>query len=364
MNYYFSYAIRCIIRRIIYFLTKPKYLLIIVTSIIVIFLLSNYTNVFGYEGDNSYTDKNATILACYDSIASDLVNRMQTSPNSLLDSYLTDGQYSYYLYYGSADGGDMLSAQQWNTNYLYIAVYKTSSRTITATAQDRYQGMTTNIYYVTNIYDLMRYNGNIFEVPSVTNGQYIPSPLLSYHSSIITNYYNNSTASATQSITSAINNQTNTIQQQTNTIQQQTTVIQETQDFLENDTVQDSTMTIDTSGMTVNDNGVNNFFTTFINSVYNLFNNIDSTVETISIPMPFNMPDIVLRSDIISSHISNTILFTLIQTFWWFVLSRYIIYFVFRMIKWLSDGELAERGVFAFADWLDNYNAIIKSYMM
>lgn len=103
MNYYFSYAIRCIIRRIIYFLTKPKYLLIIVTSIIIIFLLSNYTSVFGWEGDNTYTDKNATIISVYDSICSDLVNRMQNSPDSLLDSYLKDGQYSYYLYYGAAD---------------------------------------------------------------------------------------------------------------------------------------------------------------------------------------------------------------------------------------------------------------------
>lgn len=357
MNYYFSYAIRCIIRRIIYFLTKPKYLLIIVTSIIVIFLLSNYTTVFGWEGDNSYTDKNATIISSYDSIASDLVNRMQNSPNSLLDSYLTDGQYSYYLYYGASDGSDMLSVQQWNTNYLYIAVYKTTSRTITATTQDRYQGMTTNIYYVTNIYDLMRYNGNTFEVPSATNGQYIPSPLLSYHSAIITGYYNNSVNSASESITSAIN-------QQTNTIEQQTTVIQDTQDFLEDDTIQDSSMSIDTTGMTVSDNGVNNFFTDFLNSVYNIFVNIDSTVETITIPMPYNIPDIVLRSDIISSHINNTILFTLIQTFWWFIISRYIIHFVFRMIKWLTDGELAERGVFAFADWLDSYNSIIKSYMM
>ena len=71
MNYYFSYVIRCIIRRIIYFLTKPKYLLIIATSIIVIFLLSNYTSVFGWEGDNDYTDKNATIISAYYSIAYD-----------------------------------------------------------------------------------------------------------------------------------------------------------------------------------------------------------------------------------------------------------------------------------------------------
>ena len=113
-----------------------------------------------------------------------------------------------------------------------------------------------------------------------------------------------------------------------------------------------------------NDNGVNNFFTDFLNSVYNIFVNIDSTVETINIPMPYNMPDIVLRSDAISSYIGNSILFTLIQTFWWFVISRYIILFVFRIVKWLSDGELSERGVFAFADWLDSYNSIIKSYMM
>ena len=46
------------------------------------------------------------------------------------------------------------------------------------------------------------------------------------------------------------------------------------------------------------------------------------------------------------------------------ILVIYIILFVFRIVKWLSDGELSERGVFAFADWLDSYNSIIKSYMM
>ena len=115
MNYYFSYAIRCIIRRIIYFLIKPKYLLIIATSIIVIFLLSNYTSVFGWEGDNYYTDKNATIISAYDSIASDLVNRMQNSSSSLLDSYFN--QRVYHIEFNIIDKKLLLAAQNKEQKY-------------------------------------------------------------------------------------------------------------------------------------------------------------------------------------------------------------------------------------------------------
>lgn len=331
MNYYFSYAIRCIIRRFIYFLTKPKYLLIIVTSIIVIFLLSNYTTVFGWEGDNDYTDKNATIITAYDSIASDLVNRMQNSPNSLLDSYLTDGQYSYYLYYGAADGSDMLSAQQWNTNYLYIAVYKTTSRTITATAYDRYQGMTTNIYLVTNIYDLMRYNGNTFEVPSVTNGQYIPSPLLAYHSSVITNYYNNSVQNASDNVVSAINQQTNTIQQQTQVIEEQTEAITST-DFDENSvSIDSSSADVDNSTQT---NLISTIFTSFNNSIQN------PNVEYINIPMPHTTETLSIPSDLVSSRLGSLVV--LINAFWYYVFGFYAFKFINNLIIKIKDGSILD----------------------
>lgn len=363
MNYYFGYAIRCVIRRIIYFLTKPKYLLIILTSIVVIFLLSNYTSVFGWEGNNDYTDKNQTIITQYESICNDLIGRMQQDSDSLLDSYLKNANYSYYVYYGSADGSSMISTSQFNTQFLYIAIYQTNNRSIVGTAYDTYQGMTTNIYRVTDTYDLMRYNGNTFEVPPATNGQYIPNCLLNYHSSAITNYYNSSVSSASSDIVGAINNQTNSINQQTNTIQQQTTVIQETQDFITDDTIDSSEMSVD-SNYSVDDTGVDTYYSGFLQNIYNIFSSVGTGVTTITIPLPHNMPDLVLRSDIISRYIVNTPIYLLIQTFWTFLFGSYLIKYIRRIIQWLSSGKMVEEGVFSFGEWLDVHNEIIKAYML
>ena len=73
---------------------------------------------------------------------------------------------------------------------------------------------------------------------------------------------------------------------------------------------------------------------------------------------------IVLRSDVISSHLAGTMFETLITAFWWYLFSRYIILFIKRMLDWLSTGKMAEEGVFSFIEWLDIHNEIINSYMM
>lgn len=370
MNY-FNYAIKCVIRNIIYKLMKPKTLLIIIISLIIIFLLSQYTNVFGWEGDNTYTDKNNTIIIQYDSLNQDLLNRIKyftgnsTNIENLIDD-LRNNNYNYYCFYGSPNGSSMISSSYYATNDLYIYFYDRENFGNSVTIYDNYQGMTTNIRVIESGFG----RAYVFTGNSVSSWTpqsfYIPTVLINYKSSIIYNYINSEDEEQTNSIIGAINNQTNSINQQTNTIHQQTQVIQETQDYISDNTVSDSSMSINTSSMSVNDNGTSNFFTNFLNNVYNVFISIngDSTVSTITIPLLPTGYSLTLSSDIISRYVINTPIYVIIQAFWWFILGSYIINFIFRMVKWLSDGEIAEHGIFGFINWLDNYNVIIKSYMM
>ena len=363
MNY-FNYAIKCVIRNIIYKLMKPRNLCIILVSIIIIVLLSQFTSVFGWEGDNSYTDKNNTIIIQYDSINQDLLNRIKyfqgNSDNidNLIDT-LRNNNYNYYVFYGSPNGSSMISSTYMATNDLYIYFYDRENFTSSGTAYDNYQGMTTNLRYIeSGLGPAYVFTGNSISTWTIQSF-YIPSVLINYKSSIIYNYINNEDEQQTNSIVGAIN-------QQTNTINQQTQVIQDTQDYLTDNTVTNSSMTIDTTSMSVSDNGTSTFFSDFLDNIYTIFTSVssDSSVSTITIPLLPTGYSLTLRSDVIYNVVKDTALFVIIQAFWWFILGSYIINFIFRMVKWLSDGEIAENGVFGFINWLDNYNVIIKSYMM
>ena len=66
----------------------------------------------------------------------------------------------------------------------------------------------------------------------------------------------------------------------------------------------------------------------------------------------------------ISKHIQGTSLYVIIQAFWWYLIGGYIVMYVYRMLRWLSTGEVAEKGVSSFILYLDKNNEIIKSFMM
>lgn len=154
MNY-FNYAIKCVIRNIIYKLIKPRNLIIIIVSLIVIFLLSNYTSVFGWEGDNDCTDKNNTIAMNYESIVNDFINRFNNvnhnnvNYNNLV-SMLNNGEMSFYLYYGDSNGTSMTGANYFVTSNLNIIFYVKSNPNPSISTYERYNGMFTNMYNLTS----------------------------------------------------------------------------------------------------------------------------------------------------------------------------------------------------------------------
>lgn len=367
---YFNYAIKCVIRNIIYKLMKPRNFIIIVVSLIIIFLLSQYTTVFGWTGDDTYTDVNNTITITYDSLINDFIIRLNNlsknnvNYNNLL-SNLNNGDLSFYLYYGDINGRTMTANNSFVTDKLHIIFYSKSDPSPSMSLDETYFGMHTTMYNISssNIQNYYYFLNGILYTGDKPSSVTLPGVLISYVSGSWSNYFNNDSQQQTNDIVGAINEQTNSINEQTNTIQEQTTVIQETQDFITNDTVTDSNMTVDNS-YTVDNAGVDNFFSTFLNVIYNTFNSIGYEDVTIQIPLPHNIEPITLHSNIISKYIVNTPIYIIIQTFWTFVFGSYLVMFVRRIIQWLSSGKVVEEGIFSFAEWMDIHNEIIKSYML
>lgn len=368
MNF-FNYAIKCVIRNLIYKLMKPRNLIILLVSVVIIFILSSYTSVFGYEGNNDYTDKNQTIIVTYESIMNDFLTRLDhidknnVNYSSLMAS-LNQSNWNFYVYYGDKNGRDMTGGNYMITSQLNIVFYdKNNPGPSISALDDMYFGMKTSMYNLSSsIQDYYVFDTDVLYYESTPTTCVIPGVLISYTSTNYTNFVNNHSSSETSTIVGAINQQTNSINDQTNTIQEQTQVIQETQDFITDDSVDNSQMTVDNS-YSVNDGGVLSFFTNFLNTVKSIFTDIDTSVDVIVIPLP-NDNQITLYSNLLSKYIINTPIYSLIQAFWWFVFGRYIITFIKRMIDWLSTGEMADKGVFSFIEWLDINNEIIKSYMM
>lgn len=361
--YYFNYFIKCCIRNLTRILFKPKYFFTIVIILLLSFFLFKIDSLAVYEGDDTYTDKNNSIILAYDSICNDFLTRLfQNSGTDLgeeIKNRLKDSQYSYYIYYGNLNGSSLINASTFNTRTMHIYFWRNNNPNISATIYDDWQGINTNIYLVSGTGYTYTFEGNTIAEQFDITPCYIPNVLIGYENSNIINYITNSSTEQTNSINSTIQEESDEMQ---NTITQSTESIKDT---LTDSTVDESTMTVNTENMAVNDSeGIDNFFTNFLSMIQGVFINIDDSVETIEIGIPFTGTSIILYSDMISRYIQNTTLYTLIQAMWWFVIGGYIVIFCKRMLDWLSTGEIAERGVWAFIAYLDKNNELLKSYMM
>lgn len=359
---YIDYAIKYIIRRIIRFIFKPIVLCFLFIAFILFFVIVTDTQAV-YLGDDTYTDPNNTILLAYDSVISDFVTRLSSTSSStdLIVGLLKNPNYNYYVYYGNTDGSSMINGSTWKTTQMHILFFETSV-TPSFSTENNYQGIRCSIYESSDYAYYFVFNSstlqNMTSFDININCQF-PAILLPYKSSVLTNFLTDNSTKNSNDVVSAIED---TAQKTQDTIKDSTEQVTGT---LTDSTVSDSSMTVDTSQYDVDDSeGVTNFITSFLDIVKKAFFYIDSSVETITIPIPNTEQTVVLYSDIISKHITGTYIYTLIQSFWWFVIGGYIIIFAKRMIEWLSTGEIAEKGVFGFIWWLDVHNEIIKSYMM
>lgn len=344
---YIDYFIKCIIRRIVRIIFKSK-ILITILFILLILTISLYHNSYAAEGN---------IYDVYNSINNDLVNRLDkvTSSNTSFYNFFNNLDYSFLVFYGSTTGSSMFTSSYdsstlnvcfYPSNFSFIDLENHSVWGGASCSQSRTPVSNTVSFNVFS-FDV---NGSYVEYGSTT--LYLPTELINYRSSVVSEYLREK--KNVQEITNSITEGTDKIND----------TVSDTNNFIKDDTISDDSMTIDTDYNIEQQSSIDNFFIDFLSSIHQRFINMNTSVETISIPLPYNMEPIVLHSDIISKHIVGTTLYTLVQLFWTFCFGKYIIMFVKRMFDWLSTGEIAEKGVFGFIYWLDNYNSIVKSWMM
>lgn len=366
MYRYFDYAIKCVIRKIINLLFKPKIFLILAISFIAFWFFSNnYETKAVYTGDDTYTDRNQTIFSAYGVIINDMISRLENSGNTEIKDFLND-KYSFYCFYGDLNGSTMLNSSTFATSKLYVALYPKDTQTSSYSGvADTYQGMQCNIRTIKNVFLIYEFNNNTLTNLYSGSNIYVPVVLINYRNSDINSYLLDN---STSSITSSIDKQTNTIEQQTATIQEQTNTVNDTNNFIKDETVEENSMNVDISDFDVSDSekNVDNFFTTFLSTIYNSFFSMSDEVISLDIELPFVKNGVIsVKSNMIYEHIKNSWIYTTIQLFWTVVFGTYIVRFIYRIFSWLSSGKIATSGGISDFIWmLDTENTIIKSFMM
>lgn len=334
--YWINYVIKCIIRNIIYKLMKPRNLLIIIILALLVFLVC-YSPSYGWEGNNNYTDKNNTIVITYESINQDLLNRLNyyDEGNNVYNDLLSDlknNNYSYYCFYGSTDGSDMISSQRFNTQELYVYFYDNGNKNLTISLYDTYQGMTTNIYQMTGgLVNGYCFNGNDLIPIGQPSSFFIPGVLVTYKSNVLYSLINDKSNSNNQEIINSIEDVNNSVNDLTNTINNK-------DDNEGSSDITDSfnNMSSSTSSQDNNVDSIHNFFIDLSNIISNSLNN--QTVS-ISFPVPFTEEIIEIKSDIIFNIIRGTLIYTLLQLAYYTLFGFYIITQVWRILLWFQSGN-------------------------
>ena len=163
--------------------------------------------------------------------------------------------------------------------------------------------------------------------------------------------------------TNSINSMSNSV---TNSIAQSQAQSQANYDTFTNTTYYDNTVTTinpnDFMGNVSDSNDTQQFLQTLYNKVYGKFTN-PSRSTRITIPLPHNMGDIVLdSSDMVNFWESNQLLETLVTTFWYFIIGRWVFSFCRRIYLWLATGSFVN--TMSLSEYLSEQNEIIKTYLM
>lgn len=325
---YFEYFIKCLIRNFARMIFKPKFFLIIVIIISLIFLL-NYESLAVYEGDDSYTDKNNTIFLSYDSICNDFLVRLNQNISTELGTEvinrLKNSQFSYYIYYGNLDGSSLISSSTFVTRNLHIYFWRNNNTNAEATTYDNWQGLDTSIYRVSGTGYTYSFNGSDLIKENDFSPCYIPNVLIGYESAAITNYITNSSKEETSSVIAAIESSSDKIE-----------------DTMTSTDYDESSVSIDSSSVdSVDDSSSTQLFTTVFTNFSNLLDSTNwNAVEQIEIGIPFVEEKIILKSDILSKIVGNSFLSTLITVSWYSLFGLYGFRYVTHIYHSVKSGDI------------------------
>ena len=340
---FFEYFIRYTLVRALNRFLKPKYLIGIVIILLVLILLFNNQSHAIYTGNDTYTDPYNSINLAYNSLGNDLIYRLNNftsndnNYNNLL-GLLKNSDFGYYIYYGQNDGLNMINSNTYVQDDLWVCFYYLGNpSTSIATSYDNYQGLDCSIIInngVSYCYRISSDSIDVFTGISV----YMPSVLYNYRLDIVTNYLFNKSQEQNNSVIDAINQQTNTINEQTTAINEQTNSINEqnnflqaepdSQDFSSSDLPSDNTQDITQSG-------VNNIFTMF----YDTFTRPANGDDMIEVPVPFTGKKFYIMSNYTSSYVPTDVK-SIINMFWYFVVSVYIVKDILNKIQKIKTGDM------------------------
>lgn len=314
---YIDYFIKCIIRRIVRMIFKPK-IFIAILFILLILTLSLYSNSYAAEND---------IFTVYNSINQDLINRLeQGNTGKGFYNYLNNVDYNFLVYYGSPVGSDMYKSS-YDTSDINVAFYPSnSSLNNTETTQSAWGGATQAIAKLaTNVSKVVVFvfhkNGDYFETG--VSDLYIPPSLFNYRSPVISEWLRDK----------------KNVQEITNSITEGTDKIDNTINSTDYD---ENVVNIDTSSASnIDDSSSTQLFTTIFNNFSNLLSNSSwETVETIDIPVPHTDKNLQITSDILSKIVGTSFIATLINVAWYSVFGLYAFKFANNIFHAIKSGDI------------------------
>lgn len=97
-------------------------------------------------------------------------------------------------------------------------------------------------------------------------------------------------------------------------------------------------------------------FSTVFGKFSDIINGDFSSIEEIHYPVPNTNKDIIIRSDLLSSKISNTFIYVIIQSLWMYIFGLYIFKFSNNLVRKIKDGSIL--------NGYENNNEVITSTML
>lgn len=355
MHFWFFKELYYILKKI----TKHKFFLLFMFFVIVYFIF--YNNVYAYS-DEILTDgsTSATIVPVQDmfdclsfsynhaevTILSALEKQYlsgNTSPLTTFVNYIDSGYFAFYDYYESGR--------------IVTFLYKPTSVNNKATMQEATYGtfafnslQANFINKVNNSMVWFGYQNNSFQSFNTddTGTYYMPAYLYLNKTDLLRQFvlkykYPNSFNSydnQLQNIKNSIDNQTNSINNQTTSINQQTNAINNQTSVITDSNVDDSSIVLPSDNSNdITQDGLNGIFTTMYNSF--------CTGQAIDIvfPFPFTNKSITLPANYVHQMLANSganWVITIIEAFWWYLISRYIIKDITNKITKIKSGNIED----------------------
>lgn len=345
MHYYFSYFIRCLIRNFARLLFKPKFFFTILIILVLLFF-SFKINSFAAEGEP---------VISYNTVDGITVDSSGIiSFNGFKCYYIPVYKNQTISYaYTTASPAEIRTCFTTQKPSVGVSISGgwTQSNRDTGYSIEIVQQSSINGYFCVFVYPFGGFEGITFYDNSSTS-----DAIVNQTQQIIESDKQN-----TQDIID--NNDKNTEE----IIANDNKNSQELQNTITDSSFEDSSITIDSSVSNIEqEESYNNF-------LMNIMNRFKDTVSTspaddspieITFPIPFTDKSITLYSDMISKHISNTVIYVYLQVFYLAYFGWHLFKVGFRIINYFSEGSFLEQGLSPLINNLNEQNAIIKPFMM